>query len=97
MAKTEKPQGARTVHYVKAVWDSQIFGFEHLESEDEYGFYRSDADHRPGWATWVKKHPYHKCGKIACVPCHDLYTDHKEIWRAISDHRQPKLSIKRQQ
>ena len=40
---------------VKPCRDSNFHGIECMESEDEYGFFKSDVDARPSSATWINK------------------------------------------
>jgi hypothetical protein len=43
------------IHQIKRVWKSKYKGVKCLESETEYGFFKSDADMRPSSCTWIKK------------------------------------------
>ncbi len=40
---------------VKPCHNSKFKGIDCLESEDQYGFFNSEHDIRPGWCTWVNK------------------------------------------
>lgn len=40
---------------VKACWNSNYHGVPCLESEDAYGFFKSQNDRRPSSCNWVKK------------------------------------------
>ena len=42
-------------HKVKPVWASEFNGVKCLESETEYGFFKSPEDHRPSSCRWVSK------------------------------------------
>jgi hypothetical protein len=43
------------IGHVKACWDSKYHGVKCLESEDSYGFFKDENDHRPSSCVWVKK------------------------------------------
>jgi len=43
------------VFTVKPCHSAEFKGIECLEMEDKYGFFKSDADVRPGHAIWIKK------------------------------------------
>ena len=52
--KKEEKKGWKTFK-VKPCHNSEFKGIECLESEDQYGFFKSEADVRPGHATWIDK------------------------------------------
>jgi len=42
-------------HTVKPCHDAEFKGIECLEMEDKCGFFKSEADIRPGHAIWIRK------------------------------------------
>lgn len=50
----ELKNGKRTIK-VTACHNSMFHEIPCLENEEEYGFFKSEADIRPGHATWIKK------------------------------------------
>lgn len=45
-----------TTHKVKPCWDSEYYGVACLESEDEFGFFKTKGDVRPSSCHWIRKH-----------------------------------------
>lgn len=44
-----------TTHKVKPCENSMFHGIKCLESSDQFGFFKSEADVRPGHAIWITK------------------------------------------
>lgn len=49
-----KLEDEHTFH-VEPCHDGEYNGIKCLESNTQYGFFKSDADYRPGYAIWVDK------------------------------------------
>jgi hypothetical protein len=55
--QSETYKKSTTSHKIKCITikSSTFHGIDCLESEKQYGFFRSDADRRPGWCYWIDK------------------------------------------
>ncbi len=51
----EEETESETVCTLTPCHNSEFKGIECLESENQYGFFKSEADVRPGHATWIDK------------------------------------------
>ncbi|MEA2037493.1 MAG: hypothetical protein U9O94_08340 [Nanoarchaeota archaeon] len=51
----KKIQSGIQTHRIKPCKDSKFRGIECLESSDQLGFFKSEADVRPGHAIWITK------------------------------------------
>jgi len=51
----KKIQSGIQTHKVKPCENAMFHGFECLESSDQFGFFKSEADVRPSSCTWIDK------------------------------------------
>ena len=57
-------ENKRQTFEVKPCHDSKFKGIACLEDDERYGFFKSDADIRPGHATWIKKEAAEKLSEL---------------------------------